>query len=62
MQKMGHIAGMATSIVTAVSTMLATLIAGPVGLLFDGTAGPAILTAVICSILALVLMTRSERF
>ncbi len=61
-QKMGHIAGMATSIVTAISTMLATLIAGPVGLLFDGTAQPAILTAAICSILALVLMMRSERF
>ncbi|MBD3803902.1 MAG: EamA family transporter, partial [Thioclava sp.] len=33
---------------------------GPVGLLFDGTAGPAILTAAICSILALVLMTSGQ--
>lgn len=61
-QKMGHIAGMATSIVTAISTMLATLIAGPVGLAFDGTERPAIVTAVICSAFALWLMTRSEKF
>ena len=61
-QKMGHIAGMATSIVTAISTILATLIAGPVGLAFDGTERPAIVAAVICSVLALGLMTRSEKF
>ncbi len=61
-QKMGHIAGMATSVITAISTVLATLIAGPVGLAFDGTAMPAIVAAAICSVLALWLMTRSEKF
>lgn len=61
-QKLGHIAGMATSVITAVSTVAAALIAGPVGLAFDGTAVPAIIGAVICSALAFALMRHSERY
>lgn len=60
-QKLGHIAGMATSVITAVSTVVAALIAGPVGLAFDGTAVPAIIGAVLCSTAAFVLMRYSER-
>jgi MFS transporter, DHA1 family, multidrug resistance protein len=62
MQKMGHIAGMATSVIAAISTVLAVAIAGPVGLAFDGTARPAMLGAAVCSALAWWLMKRSERF
>lgn len=61
MQKLGHIAGMATSVITAISTVAAALIAGPVGLAFDGTALPAIAGAVVCSLVAYGLMRRSER-
>lgn len=61
MQKMGHLAGMANSVIAAVSTVLAVAIAGPVGLAFNGTALPAILCAVICSVLAYLLMRRSAR-
>lgn len=61
-QKLGHIAGMATSVITAVSTVVAALIAGPVGLAFDGTAVPAIIGAVICSAAAFALMRYSERY
>lgn len=56
LQKMGHIAGMAASIVAAVSTVLATLIAAPVGQLYDGTALPVIVATLICSGLAWYLM------
>ena len=57
LQRMGHIAGMAASIIAALSTIAATLIAAPVGLLYDGTAVPAITATLICSALAWFLMT-----
>lgn len=59
MQKMGHIAGMATSVISAISTVLAVAIAGPVGLAFDGTPLPAMLAAAVCSALAYLLMRRA---
>lgn len=58
LQRMGHIAGMAASIVAAISTLAAVLIAAPVGLLYDGTAIPAITATLICSGLAWFLMRR----
>lgn len=58
LQHMGHIAGMAASIVAAISTILATVIAAPIGLLYDGTAVPIIVATLICSGLAWFLMTR----
>ncbi|OYX45473.1 MAG: multidrug MFS transporter [Rhodobacterales bacterium 32-67-9] len=62
MQKLGHIAGMATSVITAISTVVAALIAAPVGLAYDGTAVPVIIGALICSSTCYLLMHRSERF
>lgn len=56
LQSMGHIAGMAASIVAAISTVLATLIAAPVGLLYNGTALPAIVATLVCSGLAWAMM------
>ena len=56
LQHMGHIAGMAASIVAAISTLAATLIAAPVGLLYDGTAVPVVTATLICSALAWFLM------
>lgn len=61
MRKMGHIAGMATSVMTAISTVLAVVIAGPVGLAFDDTPHATILAAVICSTLAWALMRQSDK-
>ncbi len=59
MQKMGHIAGMAASVVTALSTVGAVAIAAPVGQLFNGTATPIVGATLICSSLAFVLMRRT---
>lgn len=59
LQRMGHIAGMAASIVSAVSTIFAVVIAAPLGLMFDGTATPLIVGVLICSGLAWWLMRRT---
>lgn len=61
MQKLGHIAGMATSVITAISTVVAAFIAGPVGLAFNGTEVPAIIGAVVCSALCFWLTHWSEK-
>jgi MFS transporter, DHA1 family, multidrug resistance protein len=56
MEPLGHIAGLAASVILAVPTVLATLIAAPLGLAFDGTAGPLALGATACLALALCAM------
>ncbi|WEJ79726.1 Bcr/CflA family efflux MFS transporter [Paracoccus versutus] len=56
LQRMGHVAGMAASVVGALSTLGAVLIAAPVGLLYDGTARPIVLATLVCSAVALMLM------
>ena len=60
LQHMGHIAGMAASIIAAISTILAMLIAAPVGLAYDGTALPIITATLICSGLAWFLMGKLQ--
>ena len=56
MEPLGHIAGLAASIILAVPTVLATLIAAPLGLAFDGTPGPLALGSTLCCALALAAM------
>jgi DHA1 family bicyclomycin/chloramphenicol resistance-like MFS transporter len=59
MQRMGHIAGTASSVISAISTVLAVAIAAPVGLMFDGSPGPVIAAAALCSGLALLILHRT---
>ena len=59
MRQMGHIAGMAASVIAALSTFGAVLIAAPLGLMFAGTEIPAVVGAIVCSAIAYVLMPRS---
>ncbi len=47
MQPLGHIAGMAASVIGATSTILAVILAAPVGLAFDGTPVPLAIGAVL---------------
>ncbi|MGR3570809.1 multidrug effflux MFS transporter [Brevirhabdus sp.] len=61
MEPMGHIAGMAASVVGAISTVLAMLIAIPIGLSFDGTPVPLIIGAFACVLLGALLMTMVRR-
>ncbi|WP_225972662.1 multidrug effflux MFS transporter [Paracoccus jeotgali] len=58
LQHMPHLAGMTASIVAALSSLGAVVIAAPVGLAFDGTARPIMLATLVCSALAWVLMAR----
>ncbi len=61
MEQMGHIAGMAASIMTAFSTVGAVLIAVPVGLAYDGTPLPVAVAALVCACTALWLTLRLRR-
>lgn len=56
MEPLGHIAGFAASIIGAVATVGAVVIAIPVGLLYDGTITPLVVGVTVCSGLALALM------
>lgn len=58
LEPMGHIAGLAASVVGAVSTVLGVLIAVPAGLAYDGTVLPLVLGVLACTGLALFLMLR----
>ncbi|RVT84580.1 MFS transporter [Rhodobacteraceae bacterium CCMM004] len=59
LQPLGHIAGMAASVVGAVATVLAVAIAAPIGLAFDGTPVPLFVGTAVCSALAWALMRRT---
>lgn len=56
LEPMGHIAGMAASVSSALSTVLAVMIAAPIGLTFDGTPLPLVFGVFCCVVVALGLM------
>ncbi len=58
MEPMGHVAGMAASVIGALSTVAAVLIAAPLGLAFDGTPLPLAIGIFACVGLALLLMQK----
>ena len=61
MEEMGHIAGMAASIIAAVATIGAVILAAPVALLFDGTPLPMAVGTLIFASLALWLTSMIRR-
>ncbi len=61
LEPMGHVAGMAASIVSAFSTIGAVVIAAPVALMFNGTALPMTICAVICAVLGVWLTSMIVR-
>ncbi len=60
MEPMGHIAGIASSVIAALATMGAVLIAGPVGQLFDGTPVPVAIGVLASVTVALLLLRRID--
>ncbi|WP_238705050.1 multidrug effflux MFS transporter [Parasedimentitalea marina] len=63
MEPMGHIAGMAASVIGAISTVFGAIIAAPIGLLFDGSLLPlsvGILTMISTAFLLMLRMGRVE--
>jgi DHA1 family bicyclomycin/chloramphenicol resistance-like MFS transporter len=61
MEEMGHIAGMAASVISAFATIGGVIIAAPVGLTFNGTAIPMAIGILICASVALWLTTMIKR-
>jgi len=61
LEPMGHIAGLASSAVGAISTVLGVAIAVPIGLAFDGTPLPLYLGVLATASLALVLVRTSPK-
>ena len=53
---LGHLAGLASSVVIATATVLAVGVAAPLGLQFDGTPVPLLAGVVVLLLLAIVLM------
>lgn len=61
LEPMGHIAGTAASVVTALATVLSVFVAAPIGLAFDGTPLPLMAGVFVCSAFAVPLMRALPR-
>ncbi|NOX73614.1 MAG: multidrug effflux MFS transporter [Alphaproteobacteria bacterium] len=61
MEPMGHIAGIASAIIGAASTLLGVLIAIPIGLAFDGTILPLMVGTAICAGASFALMLSNPK-
>lgn len=61
MEPMGHIAGMAASVIGSVSTVLAACIATPIGLMFNGTIQPMVFGILTVSSAAFLLMLKMKK-
>ena len=61
MEEMGHIAGLAASIIAATATIGGVLIAAPTALMFDGTPMPMAIATLFAASIALWLTTRIRR-
>lgn len=61
LEPMGHIAGTAVSVVTAVATVLSVIVAVPIGLAFDGTPVPLMAGVFVCTAVALPITLRLPR-
>lgn len=56
MEPLGHIAGMASSVMTSIATVLSVILAVPIGQMFDGTAIPLMTGVAVFATLALLLL------
>lgn len=61
MEEMGHIAGLAASVIASVATVGAVILAAPIALLFDGTPVPMAVGVLCMSIVAFWLTTQIKR-
>jgi len=61
MQPVGHIAGLASSVMGAIATILGVAIAAPIGLAFDGTPLPLAIGTALLSLLGFIVVKRGIR-
>lgn len=57
MQPFGHIAGVATSVISSIQTLCAVTVGAIVGQLYDGSVEPLIKSFLVCGIITLVIFT-----
>jgi MFS transporter, DHA1 family, multidrug resistance protein len=61
MERLGHLAGLAATVMLASATIMGAVLAAPLALAFDGTAGPLSLGVLVAAGLALVLVRWANR-
>jgi DHA1 family bicyclomycin/chloramphenicol resistance-like MFS transporter len=61
MEPMGHLAGLAASVTGSVSTIIAVVIAVPVGLMFEGTPNPLMWSTLVLVTAAFAVMQILKR-
>ncbi|WP_333827927.1 multidrug effflux MFS transporter [Pararhodobacter sp.] len=61
LEPLGHVAGMAASVLGGISSVAAALIATPVARAFDGTPGPLAVGALVCALVAIACMLIARR-
>lgn len=61
MEPLGHMAGTAASVMGALSTIFGVILAAPIGLAFDGTPFPLVLSVGVLALIGFVLMLHMRR-
>lgn len=61
MEPVGHIAGTAASVISAIATVISVILSVPIGLAFDGTPQPLAIGICGMAVVALILVQRIER-
>jgi DHA1 family bicyclomycin/chloramphenicol resistance-like MFS transporter len=61
MEPMGHIAGMAASVISAISTVGAVMISGPIGVMFNGRETMLVASVLVLAVVSLGLMMIMQR-
>lgn len=62
MEPMGHIAGMASSLIGSFRTLLSLIIGGLIGRAYDGSVAPLITGFAVCALMGLLAMLLTERY
>jgi len=61
MEPLGHMAGTAASVMGALSTIFGVILAAPIGLAFDGTPFPLVLSVGVLALIGFMLMLHMRR-
>ncbi len=59
-QPLGHIAGVATSVISAIQTLISVFIGGYIGYLYNETALPLTIGFLVCAVISIVLVLRAK--
>jgi DHA1 family bicyclomycin/chloramphenicol resistance-like MFS transporter len=60
-QPLGHIAGVATSVISSIQTLISVFIGGYIGYLYNGSVMPVTIGFLICALLSIILVLRAKQ-